>query len=237
MKIGILMAMTDEAQPVIERFRLQEMEFKKPIRIFKNEENSLFLGINGKCNIYDIDNVGTQAAAINAFAMVNDVKPDIIINAGTAGGFVKHKAKIGDVYISYDKFIYHDRRIPLPKFEEYGYGSYKVINTNILAKKFNLKQGIFTSGDALDHTEKDLEIIHKFNASVKDMEVAAMAWICQMYEIPFFSIKAITDLVDGDTPVPEDFIKNFKLSVANMEHKLFEIIEFIRNKKISEIFK
>ena len=37
------------------------------------------------------------------------IKPDLVINAGTAGGFQKHDTAIGDVFIS-SRVKNHDRR-------------------------------------------------------------------------------------------------------------------------------
>ena len=63
--------------------------------------------------------------AINAF------KPDIIINAGTAGGFARVNGQIGDVYVC-NHFTHHDRRIPVPGFEKYGKGQHQFIETSKL---------------------------------------------------------------------------------------------------------
>lgn len=62
-----------------------------------------------------------------------ELKPDIIINAGTAGGFKSFGMGIGDAVIS-TVFKYHDRRIPLPGFEAYGVGSYASFACNSLVK-------------------------------------------------------------------------------------------------------
>jgi Phosphorylase superfamily len=40
-------------------------------------------------------------------------KPDLLISAGTAGGFTAQGGAIGDVYIS-KAVMHHDRRIPIP---------------------------------------------------------------------------------------------------------------------------
>lgn len=40
-------------------------------------------------------------------------KPDLLISAGTAGGFKAQGGTIGDVYIS-KAVMHHDRRIPIP---------------------------------------------------------------------------------------------------------------------------
>ena len=53
---------------------------------------------NGKDATYNVDNVGTNAAVLTTFIAIQQLKPDIIINAGTAGGFQRNKAAIGDIF-------------------------------------------------------------------------------------------------------------------------------------------
>lgn len=54
--------------------------------------------------------------------------PDLVINAGTAGGFGAKGAAIGDVFVS--SLIHnHDRRIPIPGYEAYGIGEYHSVPT------------------------------------------------------------------------------------------------------------
>jgi nucleoside phosphorylase len=61
------------------------------------------------------------------------MNPDIIINAGTAGGFRRKGGEIGDVYIS--TFMkYHDRRIPIHSFEAYSRGNFEAVKVDNLVK-------------------------------------------------------------------------------------------------------
>lgn len=46
-----------------------------------------------------------------------------MINAGTAGGYKSKGAAIGDVFIG-SHIRHHDRRIPIPGFQEYGIGDH-----------------------------------------------------------------------------------------------------------------
>lgn len=235
-KIGLIMAMHGEAEPIIDHYGLKDHKDFPPVTYMKNDSEDIILGLNGTCRDHQIDNIGTQAAAINTYVMANEFKPDIIINAGTAGGFVRNNAEIGDAYLG-EKFVYHDRRIPLPQFEEYGIGNYKGINTRQLAHDLNLKQGVVSSGNSLDETPKDREMMLKQNTSVKDMEAAAVAWICNIYDIPFIGLKVVTDLVDGKEQVQDDFIKNFRIAAESLRIKLEEMIDYLRNSDLKTLLK
>jgi 5'-methylthioadenosine nucleosidase len=44
------------------------------------------------------------------------------------------------------------------------------------------------------------------NASVKDMEAAAIAYVAELAGVPFFGVKVVTDIVDGDRPTQVFFL-------------------------------
>lgn len=69
-----------------------------------------------------------MAAALNTYIAVQRLRPDIIINAGTVGGFRRKTAAIGDVFIS-TMIRHHDRRIAIPEFQEYSRGHYNAVPT------------------------------------------------------------------------------------------------------------
>jgi 5'-methylthioadenosine nucleosidase len=68
--------------------------------------------------------IGTVAAAVNSYIAIQLIRPDILINAGTAGGFRRKGCEIGDVFITTD-IRFHDRRIPIPAFHEYSRGHFR----------------------------------------------------------------------------------------------------------------
>lgn len=69
--------------------------------------------VAGKCKVHGVDNVGTVPAALTAFLGIQQLKPDIVVSVGTAGGFKAKGGAIGDVYVS-TGFANHDRHIPIP---------------------------------------------------------------------------------------------------------------------------
>lgn len=143
---------------------------------------------NGRCKIHSCNLVATTAAAVATYAAVQVFRPDLVISAGTAGGFGELGAGIGDVYLS-TKCIFHARRIPicLPSqkdahcfkdkyFEEYGFGHFRSPPLSALARRIGVKQGIVSSSDCLDCSEIDLQLLRSEGAVVKEMEAAAVAW-------------------------------------------------------------
>jgi len=49
---------------------------------------------NGRCNTHGVDNVGTVPAALSTYIAAQAFKPQVIISAGTAGGF---KSKVRQI--------------------------------------------------------------------------------------------------------------------------------------------
>lgn len=60
-----------------------------------------------------------------------------------------------------------------------------------------VQAGLVSSGGSLDYTEQDMAFMVKQKVAVKEMEAAAVAWVAALFQTPMFSIKSITDIVDG----------------------------------------
>tara|TARA_B110000908_G_scaffold70732_1_gene85339 strand:+ start:664 stop:1380 length:717 start_codon:yes stop_codon:yes gene_type:complete len=227
-KIALIMAMEGEALPIIKHYNLKKIAYHNPIEVYANKSETIILSLNGKSKEHGIDNIGTQAATLNAHITIQNYSPDLIINCGTAGGFLSKGAKIGDTYIATEKICFHDRRIDLPGgFKEYALGNYPVLNSDFLAAKFNLKQGIISSSDALDYTQIDMAIFHKNNAAVKEMEAAAIAWVCRINNQKFTAIKTITDIVDGEHCTSKEFLQNFEMASFALKKSIVKVLDYL----------
>jgi len=226
------MAMLAEAKPIIKDLNLQKIGKINPnlpmelySGVYKGKTINLLL--NGKCNSHGVDHIGPQAATLATHVGIEKFSPTILINAGTAGGFLHNGAAVGDVYLSHPFVCFHDRRINLPNFNEYGIGKYPCYPAIHLAKDLGLKLGVVSTGSSLDFTEYDNQKMNSYNGVVKDMEAAAIAWVAQLHKVPFLAIKAITDIVDGDIPTEEEFLVNLSEASKRLGEKTMELIAII----------
>jgi len=116
-------------------------------------------------------------------------------------------------------FVYHDRRIPLGDFEDYGIGGYSTHDK--LLDMFELPRAICTTGNSLDSTDKErnkmVELAKKGKPLVKEMEAAAIAEVCKMFDVPLIAIKSVTDIVDGPGVPAEEFVENLGLASKNLQ--------------------
>ena len=73
------------------------------------------------------------------------------------------------------------------------------------------------------------------NASVKDMEAAAIAYVAELAKVPFFAVKVVTDIVDGDRVTQDEFFENLAAASASLQEKIPKVVEFVVGRKISEL--
>lgn len=238
-KIVIITAMQAEALPIVNKLGLIEKNDPtiKPFKIFskQDDQHECVLITNGICPKYEVDRVCTQPAALTTWEAIRLFSPDLIINAGTAGGFLRNGANVNDVYISDDTIDYHDRRIPLPGFKEYGIGNFPCLSTNKIANDLNLKKGKISTGNSLDMCVADEELINLNQAQVKDMEAAAIAEVAWLKDTPMIAIKSITDLIDSTAKTEEEFINNLESAVKILAEKMQQITGYIFDKTVTEL--
>lgn len=241
--VALLMAMQAEADPILQQLSNQVDSISTeplPIKLYgatMAPDFQLMIGLNGKDAVTGVDNIGSEAATLTTQFVLNKIKPDLVINAGTAGGFKEKGGKIGDIYLGFPHIIFHDRRIPLPGFDHYGLGLYPTPGLQNLATRLRVKTGVISTGNSLDHTTRDMEIMQQGDAAVKEMEAAAIAWVCRLYNTPLIALKAITDLVDTPTAVPEQFVQNLATASNNLAAAVFQLLQLIQSvNSIDDLF-
>ncbi|XP_010066237.2 5'-methylthioadenosine nucleosidase isoform X1 [Eucalyptus grandis] len=239
--IVILIAMQAEALPVVDRFQLvedQDSLFPKGVPWVRYHGTYKDLNINlispGKDPSSGVDSIGTISASLVTYASIQALKPDLIINAGTAGGFKAKGASISDVFLA-SEVAFHDRRIPIPVFDLYGVGLRPAFSTPNLVKELNLKVGKLSTGDSLDMSQQDEATIFANDATIKDMEGAAIAYVADILKVPAIFVKAVTDIVDGDKPTAEEFLQNLATVTAALDQTVCQVVEFMNGKCLSDL--
>lgn len=248
--VVVFVAMEAEATPFVEHLGLSNITKnffprQTPFHSFQgtyNNDYTVTVVTNGKDRIYDtgVDNCGTVPAAVASFLTLQKIgeeNVDLVINAGTCGGFKRKGAEIGSVYLT-TAVAHHDRRIPIPSFDEYGIGRLESkLTVEKMAANFGFKTGVCTTGNSLDKTDEDDKHMLANDASVKDMEAAAIAWSCEMHDKPFLGVKVVTDIVDGDRPTQDQFLENLHAASRSLQEALPKILDYICGKEHQDIVK
>jgi len=245
--VVIAIAMEAEAAPLIEHLSLELKESffspKSPFLAYQGTHESCNLTVitNGKDKVHGtgVDNVGTTPAALATYLALEKLdtdedKVDLLINAGTCGGFKRKGAEVGDVFLT-TAVANHDRRIQIPGFTEYGIGNISSVSVQNLATELNAKLGVCTTGNSLDAHNIDEHHMLENDASVKDMEAAAIAWSCELHDTPHFGVKVVTDIVDGDKPTHDEFMENLGTAAKSLQEALPKVVEYICGKHHDEL--
>ena len=198
MKIGIIVALDSEYE------RLSEL-IGKSGRIGRN---TVILSKSG---------IGKVNSAVGTIEMIRNHKPDCIISTGVAGGLGKG-VEVMDV-IAGTKMVYHDTWCGsgnaygqvqgLPLY----YESHPALVAQVLALRDTpgapwIHDGLICSGDRFisDHAEERSILKHFPDALAVDMESCSIAQVCYLNEVPFISLRVISDSLKGDRlAVYDDF--------------------------------
>lgn len=233
MNIAFVVAMMAEAQPFIDNFGVREVpDFFSPLpcklyRARLDAETELHVVLNGQQHGSDL--VGCEPACVATQAAIQRLNPDLVINSGTCGGFRSKGADIARVYLG-KGVMFHDRRVPGD--DEWGtqaLGNYDVWNgTGALAERLNLPVGKVTTGSSLDMQPCDLQIINGNGGELKDMEGAAVAFVCSLYHVPILLVKSVTDLCDSSAETFEEFRRNLARASEELCRVNVRIIEELR---------
>ena len=244
--VVIAIAMEAEATPFVQHLNLQrDASFfpdETPFHAFRGKHKNCNLTVvtPGKDDVYDtgVDNVGTVPAAVATFLALQKMKADdpahLLVNAGTCGGFKRKGAEIGDVFLT-TAVAHHDRRIGIPDFTPYGVGRIESTSVENLASHLDYKLGVCTTGNSLEYHELDSHHMLENDASVKDMEAAAVAWASEIWDVPHFGVKVVTDIVDGDRPSSDEFLENLGMAAKSLQSALPKVIDYVCDKKHDEL--
>lgn len=240
-KVLFVVAMQSEALPLVESLQLKQDDgsiFPQGVPWVRyygiHEGLEVNLVVPGKCLIFGVDNVGTVPGALVTYASTQALQPDLIINIGMAGGFKAKGAKIGDAFVA-TEVANHDRRIPIPILDKYGIDARSSVSTPNLVRTLQLKEGKLSTGNSLDMTPQDEDMIKSNDASVKDMEGAAILYVANLLSTPAILLKVVTDIVDGDRPTSEEFLENISAASVVLLRTSVQILDFVKGKQLNDL--
>ena len=228
-RIAILFAMHEEASPIAERLQLGEskpLHGDLPARVRRGQIGAIEVihCVNGTDPFHDVDRIGTEAATLTSWLLIEDARPDLLINAGTCGGFVERGGEIGRTYVGGEAFLYHDRRVPLPGFDAQAVGRIPARRFEGVERLLGIDSGPVSTGSSLTETEQELAFFTDESVVAKDMEAAAVAVVARDRRVPLLALKAITDLVDAPEPSHVAFLRNLTRTTERLTDHLEVLI-------------
>lgn len=193
----------------------------------KFENLELVVGLAGVDPVHAFDAVGTVPAALLAHLAITHFDPDLVLNAGTCGGFQARGHSIAEVFIGTRHVVFHHRRSSLPAMRSYGIGQYAVAHSEKLRTALGLPEGTVSTGDALDYSKEDAEYMTENGGTLKEMEAAAIGWVCSFSQTPLLPVKAVTDFVDHPADTGEQFMRNYEVAVSKLTSEVMRIFRYL----------
>ncbi|MDR0544241.1 MAG: 5'-methylthioadenosine/adenosylhomocysteine nucleosidase [Odoribacteraceae bacterium] len=226
-RVGIIVAMRAEyelARAVLER-RVEHLERGTLLVEGYAEGAEVVLA---QCGI------GKVCSTIGAVEMIRRYNPDLIINAGVAGG-IDPSLEVMDIVVG-DEVVYHDvwcgganqlgQVDGLPARFPADRELYRAA-LSIVPERGRVHGGLVCSGDRFIDSREELERIKKHfpEGLAVDMESGSLAQTCHLYGVPFLSYRMISD-----TPGVEDHARQYQGFWEEVPQRSFEMLrELIRH--------
>lgn len=177
--------------------------------------------------------IGKVEAAITAEHLITDLKSDVVINSGSAGG-IGEGLKVGDVVIS-TATAYHDVEVTafgykigqLPGQPARFKADEKLVAALTKAGSqtgLNIRTGLIVSGDQFIASQAQIDVIkHNFpDVLSSEMEGAAVGQVANDHQVPYAVVRAMSDTGNEEAGVSfDEFIIEAGQRSAKMLLQLF----------------
>lgn len=195
MRIGIICAGDSEVAPFLPQICKCKVTEKAMLKFYEGIISNIEVVVlfSGVCKVN---------AAIATQILIDTYYADAIINAGTAGG-MDEKLEIFDTVIS-TEVTYHDVSPDiLTEFHPWLETVYFKADPQLLklsrqaVDRLNIKSKVYlgrmVTGETFITEEGRQAINEQFSPLTVDMETASIAHVCYVNNIPFISVRSVTD--------------------------------------------
>jgi len=211
-KIAIMGAMQEEIEPLLEFFgKYESVEVAGNI-YYTTEYKGMEL-------VIAYSKIGKVFASLTASTMIQRFGAKTLLFSGVAGG-INPKLKVGDL-IAATSLCQHDVDITafghpagfIPEGKLYYESDKELLKiAKDVASNMGkpLLEGIIATGDQFvaDESRKNF-IAETFKADALEMEGASVAVVCDSLDVPFFILRAISDVADMDAGFSfDEFLKS-----------------------------
>jgi adenosylhomocysteine nucleosidase len=160
--------------------------------------------------------IGKVNAALGTTLLIEKFKPDVIINTGSAGGFLEN-LNVGDVVIS-TEVRHHDVDVTVfgyeygqvPRMPAFFAPDDKLVHAAVKSAEkidgIQVVKGVIASGDSFMSDPERVEFIRTKLPGLyaAEMEAAAIAQVAYQFEVPFVIIRSLSDIAGKDSNISFD---------------------------------
>lgn len=180
------------------------------------------------CNCFE----GKVNAAVGTQLLISKFNVDIVINIGVAGG-VSKELNICDLVVATSAVEFDLDTTVLGYEQGYVFGLQRVdmecdndisLKLNSIASKYgNTRFGKIASSDKFISDTSITEMLDKkFSAIAVDMETASICHVCNLNNVPFGAIRAISDNCSN-----MEYKEFLEISLEKLDKIMYEFIEII----------
>ncbi len=214
--IGAVIAMEIEAEILRSQMNVEKIERINGKTVYRGKAF-------GKDVLLVICGVGKVNAAVGACTALSE-GADVLFNFGVAGG-LNGRTRVGEIYLI-DRAVQYD--FDLTQLNGTQIGTLDEYDENYLPLSLIQNTAFETralgSGDRFNDSPVDHTLLTQtLNADIRDMEGAAIAQVCKGADVPFYSVKAISD-VYGQGSTTDQYLVNRNRALDHLKSRLNEII-------------
>lgn len=224
MIIGIIAAMEPEIQFTISALKDKKEHLISNITFYEGT-------IGNHKVIVSLSGIGKVNSAINTTLLINNFKPDVIINSGIAGGSKELSTfdfVIADklTYSDFDCQVFNYEFGQVPQMPLYYFSDSKLkekLETYLTSKNISFKNSIVLTADSFRLSASEI----KNNVSTSfatEMEGTSIAQTCFKLNTPFLSFRIISDILDSENHIEE--YNEFEKKSAQLSSEV--IVNFIK---------
>lgn len=234
--IGIIGAMEEEVT-------LLRLSMEQPRKDLAGGFEFITGKLEGKDAVLLRCGIGKVQAAAGCALLIDRYKPRLVFNTGSAGG-IDQSLTFGDVIIA-GGLLYHDVDVTAFNYapgqipgqpqifaapEEHILNAEKAVDelksNKLLPESLNHVRGLIGSGDAFICDPVRIGELKKTFPGLQavEMEGAAIAHTCSLFNVPFLIIRALSDIAGVESPVTSE---QFLPMAA--KHSAEIVRQFIRN--------
>ncbi len=213
--LGLVIAMESEAEPLLDSMKIKKTQHMcgKTTFFGKAFGHKLILVISG---VGKVNAAAGTCVALQAGA-------DRILNFGVAGGLGKN-TQIGELYFI-DRAVQYDFDLQQISGKEIGTLDGETENfLPLFCPLLPYERRALGTGDRFNDSPTDHALLLKLGCDIRDMEGGAIAEVCKYADVPFTSVKAISD-VYGSGSTTEQYKKNCARALQSLKSELSTILD------------
>jgi adenosylhomocysteine nucleosidase len=224
MIIGIIAAMEPEINFTISALKDKKEHLISNITFYEGT-------IGNHKVVVSLSGIGKVNSAINTTLLINNFKPDVIINSGIAGGSKELSTfdfVIADklTYSDFDCQVFNYEFGQVPQMPLYYFSDSKLkekLEAYLTSKNISFKNSIVLTADSFRLSASEI----KNNVSTSfatEMEGTSIAQTCYKLNTPFLSFRIISDILDSENHIEE--YNEFEKKSAQLSSEV--IVNFIQ---------